>query len=65
MTNYQKENIKFKQGQNYSGPRGPGETGLVVVLKKKQKKQNKTKQSKKNLLKEHSYLNIYCYFLYL
>lgn len=41
MTNYQKENIKFKQGQNYSGPRSPGETGLVVVLKKtKNKKQN-------------------------
>lgn len=43
MTNYQKENIKFKQGQNYSGPRGPGETGLVVVLKKK-------KPSKKNIV---------------
>lgn len=35
MTNYQKANIEFKQGQNYSGPRSPGKIGLVVLLKKK------------------------------
>lgn len=42
MTNYQKENIEFKQGQNYSGPRGPGKIGLVVLLKKKKKTLKRT-----------------------